>query len=198
VNETIAYYEKNAENFYNETVQVDMSPLYKPFLALLPSGGRILDAGCGSGRDSLHFKQRGFQVEAFDASPEMCRLASRTICQTVHLKTFDEIDWVSEFEGIWACASLLHVCRDSMDAVLQRLCCALKPSGVLFASFKLRDGEWERDGRFFNGYDENSLQQLIKRYPTLLPISVWGSDDARPGRKGEKWLNALLQSVHSG
>jgi flavodoxin len=77
--------------------------------------------------------------------------------------------------------------------VLERLCRALKPNGVLFASFKLRDEEWEQDGRFFNGYGEESFQQLAKRHTELLPMSIGVSEDARPERKAEKWLNALLQ-----
>lgn len=195
MNETIAYYDSNAERFFQETIQVDMSALYKPFLELLPHNAKILDAGCGSGRDSLYFMQHGYKVEAFDASPEMCRLASSSIGQTVYQKTFDEVDWVSEFDGIWACASLLHVGRDSIDAVLDKLCRSLKSNALMFASFKLRDEEWEQDGRFFNGYEKDSFRQLIRRHPVLLPISVWVSDDARPGRSDEKWLNAILQKA---
>jgi SAM-dependent methyltransferase len=107
--------------------------------------------------------------------------------------TFDEVNWVSEFDGIWACASLLHVGRDSIDAVIERLCRALKPNGAMFVSFKFRDEEWEQDGRFFNGYSEVSFRQLIEIHPLLRVESIWISDDTRPERKDEKWLNALLQ-----
>jgi SAM-dependent methyltransferase len=141
------------------------------------------------GRQMSH----GYQVEAFDTSSEMCRLASISIGKTVHQQTSDEVDWASEFDGIWACASLLHVRRGSIDSVIEKLCRALKPSGVMFASFKLRDEEWEQDGRFFNGYSEDSFRQLIEGHPSLLPKSIWISDDARPERKEEKWLNVLLQ-----
>ena len=196
MNETIAHYNTNAEQFRRDTLHVDMSILYEPFVKLVPEGGKVLDAGCGSGRDSLYFKRHGYKVEAFDASSEMCRLASTLIDQPVNLKAFDDVDWISEFDGIWACASLVHVRRDSIDAVLERLCRALRPNGVMFVSFKLRDEEWEQKGRFFNGYSENSLRKLIKRQAELLPISIWVSDDARPERNDEKWLNALLQRVH--
>ena len=190
MNETIAYYNANAEQFSRDTLHVDMSALYKPFLDLVPLNGKILDAGCGSARDSLYFKQHGYDVEAFDASPEMCRLASTVINQPVYLKTFDEVNWASEYDGIWACASLLHVRRDSIDSVLEKLCRALRPRGVLFASFKLRDEEWEQDGRFFNGFREKSFQQRIKRHTELIPQSIWVSEDARPERRDEKagWM----------
>ena len=174
-----------------------MTPLYEPFLNLVPRNGKILDAGCGSGRDSLYFMQHGYQVEAFDAALEMCRLASNLIGKPVRFKTFDEVDWKAEFDGIWACASLLHVRRDSIDAVLDRLCDALKPDGTIYLSFKLRDGEWEQDGRFFNGYGEESFRAMIEFHPALLPASVWISDDTRVSHEGEKWLNALLRRTKS-
>jgi 2-polyprenyl-3-methyl-5-hydroxy-6-metoxy-1,4-benzoquinol methylase len=68
----------------------------------MPPGGRILDAGCGSGRDSLHFLQHGHEVEAFDASAEMCQLASSLIGRTVLQKTFEDVDSVSDFDGVLA------------------------------------------------------------------------------------------------
>jgi SAM-dependent methyltransferase len=197
LNDTVTYYDRNAERFFRETANVDMSFAYAPFLAYIPAGGRILDAGCGSGRDSHHFLQQGYEVEAFDASAQMCNLASKLIGQRAQQKSFDDVDWISVFDGVWACASLLHLRRDSIDSVLHKLCRALKPSGVMFVSFKLRDGEWEEGGRFFNGYDEGSLQRLLEGHPALVCQSMWVSEDARPERKGEMWLNALLQRVLS-
>jgi SAM-dependent methyltransferase len=152
LNDTVTYYDRNAERFVRETANVDMSSAYAPFLAYIPRSGRILDAGCGSGRDSLYFLQKEYEVVAFDASAEMCRLASELIGQTVYQKSFEDIDWISEFDGIWACASLLHLRRNSIDSVLYKLRRALKPNGVMFVSFKLRDEEWEEGGRFFSGF----------------------------------------------
>jgi SAM-dependent methyltransferase len=195
LNETIAYYDKNAQRFHNDTVNVDMSALYRPFLDLVIDGGRILDAGCGSGRDSLYFKQHGYQVEAFDASAEMCRLASAHLGQPVQQMTFDEVQWDSQFDGIWACASLLHVNRASLSAVLERLARSLKPAGVFYISMKKRDEEWSREGRFFNGYNEESFSRLIESQTLLHLHSLWTSADVRPGRKGEEWLNAMLLRV---
>jgi 2-polyprenyl-3-methyl-5-hydroxy-6-metoxy-1,4-benzoquinol methylase len=192
---TISYYDRNAEKFFSATVEIDLSGLYAPFLAHIPPGARILDAGCGSGRDSRYFLQHGYTVEAFDASSEMCCLASSHIGQTVLQKTFEQVDYDSEFDGVWACASLLHVPRDHIDAVLQRFTWALKPGGVMFMSFKLRDGEWEQDGRFFNGYNETSFRELIKEHPSFLLCSIWITDDVRPDRKREKWLNALIRRI---
>jgi len=195
---TIAYYDRNAEQFFRDTVTLDLSDLYSKFLLHMPRGGRILDAGCGSGRDSHYFLQHGYRVEAFDASAEMCRLASSLTGQTVHHKTFEGADYMSVFDGVWACASLLHIRRDSIDAVLRKLYGSLKPGGIMFVSFKRRDAEWEQNGRLFNGYNESSFQQLIENHPSVTCESIWISDDVRPERKHEKWLNALLQRAIKG
>jgi len=196
LNDTIAYYDRNAKEFFLGTVTADMSTLYVPFLEHVPPGGKILDAGCGSGRDSLYFLRHGYQVEAFDASAEMCRLASHLIGRTVRQKTFDMVCSVSEFDGIWACAALLHQPRNLMDKVLERFCRALKPGGVLFVSFKLRDGQWEQGGRSFSGYDEKSFRELVEKHGSLAACTIWTSNDVRPERVGEQWLNAILQRVH--
>lgn len=195
MSDTAYYYDRNAEQFFRDTVSIDMTVQTAPFLAHIPPGGKILDAGCGSGRDSLYFLQRGYQVESFDASIEMCRLASSLIGEAVLQKTFEDVDYISVFDGVWASASLLHVRRDRIDGTLQKLSLALKPSGVMFASFKLCDGEWEKNGRFFNGYDETSFRELIKKHPSFVLSSICASDDVRPYRSSEKWLNVLLRRL---
>ncbi len=155
-----------------------MTPQYRAFLERMPAGGKILDAGCGSGRDTRYFLQHGYLVEAFDASAEMCQLASEYTGQKVHHRTFDEVHGILVFDGVWACASLLHVRRDSIDAVLRKLCCALKVNGVMFVSFKLRDEEWEDGGRLFNGYSQRTFETLLTKHPSLRCFSMWISEDA--------------------
>jgi trans-aconitate methyltransferase len=71
--------------------------------------GHILDAGCGSGRDSSYFLDKGFDVSAFDASAELAKLASQLIHRPVTVCQFNEYESDKPFDGIWACASLLHV-----------------------------------------------------------------------------------------
>lgn len=154
---TTRYYEEHAAEFYHQFVDVDMAALYKPFLNLLPSGAHILDAGCGSGRDTLYFRQHGYNATAFDASEKLAAFASRLTGQSVFTLRFQQLELSSVFDGIWACASLLHVKRADAHSVSGKLAGALKPSGVMSASFNLRDGEWEQDGRFFNGYDVTSF-----------------------------------------
>ena len=73
--DTVAYYDRSAREFTERTGSLDLSGLYDRFLAYLPAGGRILDAGGGVGRDVVALVDRGYQVVAFDASAEMVRLS---------------------------------------------------------------------------------------------------------------------------
>ena len=107
--DSIDYYNKYAAKVFEETVDQDMSEIRTEFLNLLEEGDTILDLGCGSGRDSLIFYELGYDVTAMDASEEMCKLAEiHTGLEVLHM-TFEEMDFDSVFDGIWACASLLHV-----------------------------------------------------------------------------------------
>ncbi|NCA72135.1 MAG: class I SAM-dependent methyltransferase, partial [Sphingobacteriia bacterium] len=138
---TLAYYEDQAGAFFAGTVGVDMTPLYARFLALVPPGAHLLDAGCGSGRDALAFQRLGYRVSACEASPALARLASDYCGLPVEVRRFQDIDWVARFDAIWACASLLHVPMLELPGVMRRLARALVPGGVLYASFKHGAGE---------------------------------------------------------
>jgi SAM-dependent methyltransferase len=197
MDKTVGYYNDKAQEFFESTVNVDMSEHYRVFLNLLPPGGRILDAGCGSGRDSFHFINLGFQVTAIDASPVLAELSSKLMGQPVAVLRFQDLDFEKEFDGIWACASLLHVPRREMHDVLSRLTKALKPNGMLYASFKYGDGEGERNGRFFNDYNEQSFGCLLSDHPSLRLVSSWVSGDVRPERAGEKWLNVVVRRIEN-
>lgn len=192
---TIKYYNCNADSFIRDTMSVDMVELYTPFLSLLPDSAVILDAGSGSGRDFLYFKSKGYQVTAFDASEELVSQSSLLIGQRVLHLSFEEIAFKEEFDGVWACASLLHVPRSKITLIMDKLCQAIKLGGVLYASFKYGDKAEVRNGRFFNDYTEESFQQMISELPKLKIIKLWNSGDLREGRAKEHWLNVLLRKV---
>ncbi|MDP2646520.1 MAG: class I SAM-dependent methyltransferase [Desulfobacterales bacterium] len=192
---TVLFYEQNASVFSLDTGSVDMAHIYAEFLPFLPKGGRILDAGCGSGRDSVFFKRKGFSVKAFDASKTLAEVASRTLGEPVEVMTFLDLEAGDEYDGIWACASLLHVHDGEMDDVLQRLMRSLKKSGVLYASFKYGTTEGFRNGRYFNDFDEKKITDLLVRHPLLKLQRMWKTRDSRPGRNQEWWLNAIMKKT---
>ncbi|MCS4504289.1 class I SAM-dependent methyltransferase [Arhodomonas aquaeolei] len=193
---TIEYYDINAQAYFNDTIAVDMEPLRKTFLECLPtSGAFILDVGCGSGRDSKAFAERGHQVTAIDASREMVRLATEHTGLPVRHLRAQELDYNKDvFDGIWACASLLHVPLVELPIVFEHFATALKPGGILYLSFKFGHGEREKDGRHFTDLSEEKLRELLNRCNGLAIYDTWLSEDQRGDRLG-LWLNALAQGT---
>ena len=185
------YYNTNAKDFFEGTAYVDMSEQYKDFLTYIPKGGKILDAGCGSGRDSRIFKEYGYDIVAMDGSIELCKLASEYIGQEVIHKQFQDIDFPPIFDGIWAAASLLHVPSSEIDMVLSKLKESLKTGGIFYASFKYGDFEGERNGRYFHDLNEETAKVLFTRVGFKLE-KMWITGDVREGRGDEKWINLLL------
>jgi len=190
----VDYYEAHADEYCRSTVGLDMSSVYKRFLSELASGSHILDAGCGSGRDSKVFLQSGHTVTAFDGSPEMARLASAYTGQKCRVLRFQEVQFEQEFDGIWACASLLHVPKCEMDGVLRRLVAALRIGGVMYVSFI--EGEGERvsaDGRLYNSYSAKSLRELLEGMSMVGEIAFWRSDEIPSSDQRAPWLNCLFK-----
>ena len=191
--DTLEYYQSNAKKFFDGTVSANVTDLYKPFLGLMSDTGVILDAGCGSGRDTSFFIRQGFKVIAFDNSSEMVKLASDFTSQDCLLLSFDDINFENKFDGVWACSSMLHVPKNDMINVLNKLCTALKNSGILYTSFKYGNDEIFRSGRLFSNYDEENFNALLKGQKQLDVVKYWKTSDLRPGREDEKWLNILLR-----
>lgn len=189
---TIQYYNDNADIFFAETINVDMSELHKKFTSHLLEGALILDGGCGSGRDSLAFMQQGFAVEAFDASEAMVAKASALTGLDVQLKRFDQLEETERYDGIWTCASLLHVPKTNLNDAMKVLYQALKPKGIWYLSFKYGTEERKKDGRSFTDMDELSLVTLVGEIGKTEILEMWITVDKRPDRD-EKWLNVILK-----
>ena len=191
---TIHYYNQNAETFFAATATVNMEPVYQRFLHLLPPTGRILDAGCGSGRDAKAFAEKGYSVDAFDASPALAKLASEFTGQPVEVMSFLDFDRHQHYDGIWACASLLHVPEIDLAQALHRLWRGLKPSGVLYVSFKHGTAEREQGGRVFTDTTEDQLRNRVQALEGLASIDIWLTADQRPDRQ-EEWVNGLFRKA---
>jgi SAM-dependent methyltransferase len=189
---SIAYYEENSDQFTAGTVAVDMSGLYEPFLRHIPDGGHILDLGCGSGRDAKFFAERSYDVVAIDASSEMVAATRNLTKAEVRQMRFDEMDYLNEFNGIWACASLLHVPEQFLKDVMRKCLRALKAEGALFLSFKYGTSERKVGGRLFTDLDERKLEAILGTLEYELSVNQWITSDARPNRSHEKWLNAII------
>ena len=194
IEKTLGYYEREAISFAQGTQGVDFKENQEKFLRLLFPGGKILDFGCGAGRDTKYFLERGYQVEATDGSPEMVKIASAFAGIPVRLLLFQELKEESVYDGIWACSSILHLPRRELWQVMEKMRRALKPGGVIYTSFKYGEGEKYRGERFFIDYTEESFGRDLKAYSSLVLCEYWISCDVRPGREEEKWLNLLLRN----
>ena len=193
MNDTLQYYNEHAAEFVQDTQNSDMHEKYEPFLSCVVLGGHILDLGCGSGRDSAEFIKRGYQVTAMDGSEQLCRIAEAYIGQQVHHMYFQDIGWQNAFDGVWACASLLHCTIAELPEILQKVSDSLKDNGVLYISFKYGDFAGWRNGRYFTNLTEDSLKALLETVPTLHLTQTSVTGDVRPGRQNELWLNAIVE-----
>ena len=192
---TLAYYEEHAKRFFVGTVDINMTMLHASFRSYMPPYASILDAGCGSGRDTLYFASRGYQVTAFDYSPALVKLATKLTGQEVLNLSFQDLAFENQFNGVWACSSLIHVPMHEMHDAIFKLSRAMKVDGVLYTSFKYGTGEHDRNGRLFVDLDEEGFDELIKLHPELAVIRCWKTSDLRPGRENEKWLNLLVRKA---
>jgi SAM-dependent methyltransferase len=188
------YYDQHANEFYANTVDIDMSELRAPFLDLVVEGGRVLDAGCGSGRDTLAFLEAGLDVVPFDASRDLSELASRLIGRPVRVCRYSDIDDFEAFDGVWACASLLHVPRVELESVMGHLVKALRANGVFYASFKEGTSTRVVDGRCFTDMSLAQVKALAEN-TGLSPVHFWTTDDIQAGRNGERWINVLARKI---
>lgn len=189
-----SYYDTHADAFIAGTRDADMSRLRRRFAVALPQPAgvpaRILDAGCGSGRDARAFTEAGLATEAFDASPRIVTAATHHAGVAVRPMTFEQFAWEHPFEGILACASLLHVAESDLPEVLSRLVAHLVPGGVLYASFKVGPGERTEEERRFTDMTEDRLGALLDGCESIDRREMWRSRDVRRERS-EAWLNAL-------
>ena len=192
-NNTLEYYSRNAESFIKTTASVDFQETQDRFLRCLEPGSRILDLGCGSGRDARYFLEKGYQVDATDGSAEICRLASEYTGIPVKQMLFSELDAVSEYDGIWACASILHLSEDELRDVMHRIGTALKEGGIFYTSFKYGDFAGERNGRYFKDFTEESFREFLTDFHEFRMTDQWITSDVRPNRGEERWLNVLLR-----
>lgn len=190
---TIDYYNQNAEEFIDGTVSVDFRHIQNMFLELLPERARILDLGCGSGRDTKYFLEQGYMVDAIDGSLELCKAASEYTGINVKHMFFQELNEEEIYDGIWACASVLHVKREELPEIIRKMSLATKVNGVIYLSFKYGEFEGERNGRYFTDMTEDSMGEMLIDFPELKLEKQWITGDVRAGRGDERWLNMILR-----
>ena len=193
IEDTIVYYNKNADIFVEGTINIDFTQKQTHFLSKLISGSHILDFGCGSGRDTKYFLEQGYRVTAADGSIELCKAAGKYTGIPIRHMLFQELNETEIYDGIWACSSILHLPLPELNDVFHRMAAALKERGVIYTSFKYGTYEGERNGRYFTDMTEEKFSCFLQNIKELEIEEHWVSFDVRPGRGDEKWLNIILR-----
>lgn len=165
---TLTFYAENADAYAARDIGERHFKAVEVFTARLAPGACVLDLGCGGGWASERLAQMGFDVHAVDGCAEFAALTSKRIPRPARVLAFEDLDYESAFDGVFASATLHHVPKRALPDVLKRVAAALKPGGVLYASFKQGSGE-ARDtlGRFYAYYEADELQSLINQTPGL-------------------------------
>ena len=192
--DTIKYYNKNAADYYEETVDNNMEEIIEKFLEHIPADSAIMDLGCGSGRDSLYFINEGFDVTAVDGSEELCELAQVHIGQDVLNMTFDELEFDDVFDGVWACSSLLHVPKKDIKAILGKVVRSLKKDGVLYMSFRYGEFEGMRDGRYYSDYRLHPLRDMLREIEEIDIIDIFKTESNYNNIQKE-WINVFVRKI---
>lgn len=193
---TLDYYNKNAKLYFEQTVEGDLKENYDKFLSKIAKKSYILDFGCGSGRDSKYFMEKGYKVKAIDGSIEMCKLASKYIDQNVECMKFDELNEENTYDAIWACSSILHVEKKELPSILSKMIRALKPNGVIFTAFKKGDGYEIKEGKYYNFLTKEELEQILNNINQNIKIIDY-FETLSSTKRSEKviWSNYILQKI---
>ena len=193
MNTTISYFDENAERCFADAFTITERSNQDRFLAELPAGAAILDLGCGSGRDTAYFRERGFCVTPTDGSTRMCALASDYLGTPVRVQEFNELADEGLYDGIYASASIMHLEYDRLVELMPKLVRALKPGGVLFVSFKYGEQDGYLGKRYYTNMTEERFAALVAPVGELEVLQVGTFGNEHPGQPDFRWLWALLR-----
>ena len=183
------YYQKNSSEYINKTKDADLSKERDELLKMLPKKGKILDIGFGSGRDSLAFKELGYDVISIDSCNEFCDYGKLIGLNVININVKD-ISFNNEFDGIWACASLLHVKSNELVEVFNKIALAMTENASFYCSFKYSEFEGVRDDRYYTDMTLEKMNSLLAN-TNLGIVNNWVKDDSL--NRDNKWISFILK-----
>lgn len=192
--ETLSFYDNVAADFKIERNSLQgFDEIYSLFLSYLKAGSKILDFGCGTGRDSLYFKKHGYDVTALDGSAKMCEITKESCDVPVLHVYFEDFKEENQYDGIWACASLLHLPKDNLVVVLQNCANALKKDGYMYVCFKRGDFEGFRGTRYYFDMEEETFKKILELVPDLEVVEVYYNESKLESQPEIRWINFVLK-----
>ncbi|MBM6751642.1 class I SAM-dependent methyltransferase [Mediterraneibacter glycyrrhizinilyticus] len=189
------YYEINAKQYAAATFSADMSEQYRRFLPLLKEGVRILDVGSGSGRDACCFQKMGYQVTALEPSKNLCREIRKVFPGEVICSDIQNYRPRERYDGIWACASFLHLQEEEVLCFFEKIDLYLNDNGIVYLSGKngIPTGKAE-DGRYFLEFTEGLVEKILVVNERVRMEELWYTGDVS-GRDGFRWMNVMFRIV---
>lgn len=185
--ETLKFYADHAATYVQHAQRP--TPQLAGFMARLPPGGTVLELGTGNGRDAAAMLASGFAVTPSDAAPELAAEAQARLGCPVRIMAFHELDDVAAYDGVWACACLLHAPREELTDDLARIFRALRPGGLLTASFKAGNSEGrDRFGRYYNYIDADQLQAHLTASGAWASLDITENDGSGYDGEPTRWL----------
>lgn len=192
-NTTIEYFNEKAEKCFLDAFTITERTNQDHFLSFLKPGARILDFGCGSGRDTAYFREKGFDVTPADGSEGMCRFASEYLKTPVRLLEFNELDEEEVYDGIYASASIMHLEYEKLVEVFPKMIRALKSNGIIYVSFKYGEEDGFLGKRYYCYMNEERFGKMIGQFEALAieEQGIFGNE--HPGQMDFRWLWAILR-----
>lgn len=143
------------------------------FAGMFDKGDKILDMGCGHGRDAYFLVEKGLDVTGIDFSESLLKIAKEFVPEAKFvLMDFEELDFsINSFNGVWASASLVHLPKKRLLPVLRKIHSILKKHGIFFSLFRVGKGERfteEKRGnatlrRFYSYSEPEELRKLFAK-----------------------------------
>ncbi len=189
-----SYYKLNASKYTSmnsDSLKVTMDDLYLPFEKYLQNNDDILDIGFGSGRDSLYFAAN-YNVTSIDVIPAFVEHGINIGLKNVKLERIEEINFENQFNGIWACASLLHLDNQQLNKALEKIIISAKNTCIFYSSFKYGDSEIIVDGRYFNNMNKAKFNMLFNRKEFKI-IEIKMTKDKL--NRGNQWFNSYISII---
>ncbi len=186
------FYEQNHEEYFKGTVGINPSSFLTPLTQYLQPGDRILDVGCGSGRDLLWLAERGFEVQGLERSPGLSRLArNHAACPVMEVDLFEFDFSTLNVNAVVLIGALVHVTRPELPQILQSISTCLVPGGYLLISMKEGTGVGQLpDGRVFTYWQQTELESLFRRLKMEIQHFARNTSAVRPG---DVWIGYVLR-----
>ena len=194
IQDNLKYYNENYKSYENDKHKIiNFEQIYQPFLQNLKQDSLILDFGCGTGRDILYFLNAGYKVEGIDGSKKMCMIAEKNTGLKIKCLNFLDFSENNKYDGIWACASLVHLNHQDLINTIRKISQSLKKGGYFYTTFKYGTFEGIRNGRYFIDMTEERFKMILKNFTDLTLIYTYYNESYVENQHNKEWINFVLQ-----